>query len=72
MAHKQKRKFNDWDNSRQAYRWRKRNNCMTEADKDREYEHSKTEHKKALFDRIQSGEIRTKIKMSKLIARGKK
>ena len=71
MAHK-KNKFLDSDNSRKAYRWRKRNDCMTKADIERESIHSETKHQSKLNALIQSGEIKTKIKMSKLVARGKK
>ena len=71
MAHKIK-KYSDSDNSRKAFKWRKKHGLETEADKERIEKTQEVRHGSKMESLIQSGEIRTKIKMSKFIARGKK
>lgn len=61
MAHKQK-SFNDSDNSRSAYRWRKKNNLLTKADLEREEIKNNVDHQSKIKSLIESGEIVTKIK----------
>lgn len=61
MAHKNK-KFNDNNNSRQAFRWRLKNNRLTEHDKKRLEQKEQVVHNSKQQALIQSGEIKTKIK----------
>lgn len=61
MAHK-KKKYDDWDNSRKAFRWRLKHNILTNTDKQRLEKHSEVKHQSKINALIQSGEVRTKIK----------
>lgn len=70
MAHK-KKKFADSDNSRKAFRWRKRNNCMTHEDIKRDELNGETNHGSKIQALIESGEVKVKIKGSKKVWRGK-
>ena len=60
MAHKNKT-FDDNDNSRQAFRWRLKNNKLTENDKKRLEAKEQVSHNSKLA-LIQSGQIVTKVK----------
>lgn len=62
MAHRKNKPYLDSDNSRQAYRWRKRNGCMTNMDKKRNETYQETSHNSKINALIQSGEVKTKIK----------
>jgi len=61
MAHK-KKIYEDYDNSRKAYRWRKKNNCMTKADLEREEKHAEIRHGSKMEALINSGEVKVKVK----------
>ena len=61
MAHKNKT-YSDLDNSRPAYHWRKKNNKVTKADKEREEIKNNVDPQSKLKALIESGEIKTKLK----------
>ena len=63
MAHKNKKNnVHDNDNSRRAFRYRLRNNCLTENDKKRLETKDQVTHNSKQQALIQSGMVVTKIK----------
>ncbi len=62
MAHKINKKYNDSDNSRQAFRWRQKHGLETKADRERKETKENVDHGSKMRALIESGEIKTSIR----------
>ena len=62
MARRKNKKYDDSDNSRQAFRWRQRHGVVTKADQDRIYTKEAVDPNSKTRALIESGQIITKIK----------